>query len=46
MYVAKQMGYTDTTMMTRTYGCWVEQEGGVLPDQYRTMTDGLKAGVA
>lgn len=46
MYVAKQMGHTDTTMITRTYGRWVEQEGGVLPDQYCKMTDGLKAGAA
>ena len=46
MYVAKQMGHTDTTMITRTYGRWVEQEGGVLPDQYCKMTDGLKAGIA
>ena len=46
MYVAKQMGHTDTTMITRTYGRWVEQEGGVLPDQYCKMTDGIKAEVA
>lgn len=41
MYVAKQIGHTDTTM--RTYGRWVEQEGGVLPDHYCELTDGLKA---
>lgn len=41
MYVAKQMGHTDTTM--RTYGRRVEQQGGVLPDHYCELTDGLKA---
>ncbi|MGK5015744.1 tyrosine-type recombinase/integrase [Janthinobacterium sp. HLS12-2] len=41
MYVAKQMGHTDTTI--RTYGHWLEQEGGVLPDHYCDLTDGLKA---
>lgn len=39
MYVAKQMGHADTTMITRTYGRWLEQEGGVLPDLYLKMTD-------
>lgn len=34
MYVAKQMGHTDTTMITRTYGRWLEQDDGVLPDFY------------
>lgn len=34
MYVAKQMGHRDTTMVTRTYGRWIEQENGVLPDFY------------
>ncbi|OYO29199.1 hypothetical protein CD932_19085 [Janthinobacterium sp. PC23-8] len=33
-YVAKQMGHTDTTMITRTYGRWIEQEDGVLPVFY------------
>ncbi|MGK5040375.1 Arm DNA-binding domain-containing protein [Janthinobacterium sp. GB1R12] len=46
MYVAKQMGHTDTTMITRTYGRWLEQEGGVLPDLYLKMADGLKEGTA
>lgn len=35
MYVAKQMGHTDTTMVIRTYGKWIEQAGGVLPDFYK-----------
>lgn len=34
MYVAKQMGHTDTTMVTRTYGKWIEQDDNVLPDFY------------
>lgn len=34
MYVAKQMGHRDTTMITRTYGKWIEQEGNVLPPFY------------
>lgn len=34
LYLAKQMGHKDTTMVTRTYGKWIEQEGGVLPDVY------------
>jgi integrase len=34
LYVAKQMGHRDTTMVIRTYGKWIEQEGGVLPDIY------------
>lgn len=35
MYVAKQMGHADTTMITRTYGRWLEQEDGILPELYR-----------
>lgn len=46
MYVAKQMGHTDTTMITRTYGRWLEQEGGVLPDLYLKMAEGRKEGAA
>lgn len=34
LYVAKQMGHKDTTMVTKTYGNWIEQEGGVLTDFY------------
>ncbi|WP_158569427.1 Arm DNA-binding domain-containing protein [Duganella sp. BJB475] len=34
LYVAKQMGHTDTTMITRTYGRWLEQDGNVLPDMF------------
>ncbi|MDB5937459.1 MAG: Integrase [Massilia sp.] len=40
MYVAKQMGHADTTMITRTYGKWLEQEGGALPDFYRKLVPG------
>jgi len=32
MYVAKQMGHTDTTMIVKTYGKWLEQVNGVLPE--------------
>jgi integrase len=32
MYVAKQMGHTDTTFITQTYGPWLEQDDGVLLD--------------
>jgi integrase len=42
MYVAKQMGHTDTTMVTRTYGRWIEQEDGVLPEFYFRMVEGKK----
>lgn len=42
MYVAKQMGHTDTTMVTRTYGRWIEQEDGVLPEFYYRMVEGKK----
>lgn len=38
MYVAKQMGHADTTMITRTYGRWLEQDGGVLPEFYRRVS--------
>jgi integrase len=40
MYVAKQMGHADTTMITRTYGRWLEQEDGILPDFYRKLVPG------
>ena len=42
MYVSKQMGHTDTTMVTRIYGSWIEQEDGVLPDFYQRMLEGKK----
>ena len=32
MYVAKQMGHADTRMIVTTYGKWLEQVGGALPD--------------
>lgn len=32
LYVAKQMGHKDTTMVA--YGKWIEQEDGVLPELY------------
>lgn len=35
LYVAKQMGHKNTQMITDTYGKWIEQEGGVLPEFYR-----------
>jgi len=35
MYVAKQMGHTDTTMITRTYGRWLDQEDAALIDLYQ-----------
>lgn len=40
MYVAKQLGHTDTTMITRTYGRWLEQDDGVLPAFYQRMLAG------
>jgi integrase len=40
MYVAKQMGHTDTTMITRTYGRWLEQDDGVLLDLYQKVGAG------
>ena len=42
MYVAKQMGHTDTTMITRTYGRWIEQEDGVLLDIFHKVTAAAK----
>lgn len=42
MYVAKQMGHTDTTMVTRTYGRWIEQDDDVLPELFFRMVDGKK----
>jgi integrase len=42
MYVAKQLGHTDTTMVTRTYGRWIEQEDGVLPEFFYRIVDGKK----
>lgn len=35
LYVAKQMGHKDTTMVSKTYGKWIEQEDGLLPDIYQ-----------
>jgi len=32
--VAKQMGQKDTAMVTKTYGKWIEQEDGALPELY------------
>lgn len=43
MYVAKQMGHADTTMIIRTYGKWIEQEGGVLPSFYQELLSNRKA---
>lgn len=40
MYVAKQMGHTDTTMITRTYGRWLDQDDGVLLDIYAKLGTG------
>lgn len=42
MYVAKQMGHTDTTMITRTYGRWIEMDGGVLPAYYEKLASATK----
>lgn len=46
MYVAKQMGHTDTTMIVRTYGKWIEQENGVLPEFYAKVGGTKKARAA
>lgn len=35
LYVAKQMGHKDTTMLTRHYSRWIEQENGDLPREYQ-----------
>lgn len=35
LYVAKQMGHKDTTMLTRHYSRWIEQENGELPREYQ-----------
>jgi integrase len=43
MYVAKQMGHTDTTMVTRTYGRWIEQDDGVLPHFYQRALPGKRS---
>lgn len=45
MYVAKQMGHADTTMITRTYGKWLEQDGGVLPEMYQRVVPDRARGV-
>ena len=42
MYVAKQMGHADTTMVTRIYARWLEQDDGLLPDFYMRMIEGKK----
>lgn len=39
LYVAKQMGHRDTTMVIRTYGRWMEEEDGLLPQLYTKMKD-------
>ena len=38
LYVAKQMGHKDTTMLTRHYSKWIEQENGELPKLYQKAT--------
>ena len=43
LYVAKQMGHTDTTMITRTYGRWLEQDSDVLPDLFLKVETEQKA---
>lgn len=43
LYVAKQMGHKNTQMITDTYGKWIEQEGGVLPEFYRRVEVAAKA---
>lgn len=40
MYVAKQMGHTDTTMITRTYGRWLDQDDAVLLDIFQKVGAG------
>lgn len=42
MYVAKQMGHADTTMVTRIYARWLEHDDGLLPDFYLRMIEGKK----
>lgn len=39
LYVAKQMGHKDTTMITRNYGRWIEQDGGTLPAMLKKMSE-------
>jgi integrase len=43
LYVAKQMGHKDTTMVTKTYGKWIELEDNALPDFYEKLTITTKA---
>lgn len=39
LYVAKQMGHKDTTMITRSYGRWIEQHDNALPALFSRVQD-------
>ncbi|MYM81145.1 DUF3596 domain-containing protein [Duganella sp. FT50W] len=39
LYVAKQMGHKDTTMITRSYGRWIEQHDNALPALFERSKD-------